>query len=105
MPKDQDMNVEQVSEYGRNIAEVSVDMHESQESNFLVIHQSTMVGMIVVMMILGVISITLYAFGVCWCKKIHSVCGDARQNHSEEMEMAEQGEMPSKRELVVTLIK
>ena len=82
-----------------------MDMHESQESNFLVIHQSTMIGMIVVMMILGVISVTLYAFGVCWCRKIHSMCGDARQTHSEEAEMAEQGEVPSKRGPAVTLIK
>ena len=105
MPTDQTLEVEQELDNGNNMAEITVDMRETQESNFLVIHQSTMVGMVVVMMILGVIGITLYACGVCWCKRIHNMCGGARQNHSEEMEMAEQGEMPSKREPVVTMIK
>ena len=109
MPTDQTLEVEQELDNGNNIAEITVDMRETQETkfmeNFLVIHQSTMVGMIVVMAILGVVGITLYACGVCWCKLIHHMCGGSRQSHNEEMEMAEQGEMPSKKEPVVTMIK
>ena len=105
MPEDQTLGVKQELQNGKNMAEITVDMRETQESNFLVIHQSTTIGMLVMMVIFGAIGITLYAFGVCWCRNIHNLCGGARQNHMEEMEMAEQGEIPSKREPVVTMIK
>ena len=105
MPTDQTLGVEQELQNGKNMAEITVDMRETQESNFLVIHQSTMIGMLVMMVIFGAIGITLYAFGVCWCRNIHNLCGGERHHHMEEAEMAERGEMPSKREPAVTLIK
>ena len=94
MPTDQTLEVEQEMTNGNNVAEITVDMRETQETkfmdSFLVIHQSTMVGMIVMMVVLGIISITLYACRVCWCRRIHQMCGGTRQGNNEEMDMAEQ---------------
>ena len=104
-PTDQNMTMEEESEYGPNLAKVEIDMHESQESNFLAIHQSTLVGMVTVMVILVIIGIMMYACLVCWCRRIHEMCGATNQTTGEAMEMVEQGEAPSKRGPAVTLIK
>ena len=105
MPEDQTLEVEQELQNEKNMAEINVDLRETQESNFLVIHQSTMIGMLVMLVIFGAIGITLYAFKVFWCRSIHDVCGGKRHRHMDEAELAERGEMPGKREPAVTLIK
>ena len=105
MPEDQTIELEQELQNGKNMAEINVDLRETQESNFLVIHQSTMIGMLVMLVIFGAIGITLYAFKVFWCRSIHDVCGGKRHRHMEEAELAERGEMPGKKDPAVTLIK
>ena len=88
-----------------NKAEVNVDLRETQESNFLVIHQSTMIGMLVMLATLGVIGLILYAFKVFWCRGIHEVCRGKRRRTMEENELAERGEMTGNKSSTVTLIK
>ena len=88
-----------------NKAEVNVDLRETQESNFLVIHQSTMIGMLIMLATLGVIGLILYAFKVFWCRGIHEVCRGKRRRTMEENELAERGEMTGNKSSTVTLIK
>ena len=105
LPKDQTIELDQELQTGMNKAEVNVDLRETQESNFLVIHQSTMVGMLVMLATFGVIGIILYAFKAFWCRGIHETCRGKRHRTMEEKELAERGEMPGKKGSVVTLIK
>ena len=73
--------------------------------SFLVLHQSTLVGMVVGMLVLGAIALTLYAFGKCWCSRLHQICGGRdRENNSEEVDMVEQGQMPASVDRI-TMIK
>ena len=106
-PANQTTEVDQVMTNGKNVA--IFDMRETQETklmdSFLVLHQSTMVGMMVGMLVLGAIALTLYACGRCWCSKLHQICGArAREMDNDEVDMAEQGEVPN-RESRVTMIK
>ena len=105
LPEDQTIELEQDLHNGKNMAEINVDLRETQESNFLVMHQSTMVGMLVMLVIFGAIGITLYAFKVFWCRSIHDACGGKRHRRRDETEMAEKGGMPGRKDPAVTLIK
>ena len=101
------MEVDQIMTNGKNVA--VFDMRETQKTklmdNFLVLHQSTMVGMMVGMLVLGAIALTLYACGRCWCSRLHQACGArARETDNDEMSMAEQGELHNQ-ESSVTMIK
>ena len=91
---------------GKNIEEITFDMRETKETklmdSFLVLHQSTLVGMVVGMLVLGAIALAVYAFGKCWCSHLHRMCGErVREDSSEEVDMVEQGQMPAR----VTMIK
>ena len=87
------------------MAKVEIDMRESQENNFLAIHQSTLFGMVAVIGILLIMGILIYACLACWWRRIHEMCGATNQSAGEMMEMVEQGEASNKRGPAVTLIK
>ena len=82
-------------------------MRETKETklmdSFLVLHQSTLVGIVVRMLVLGAIALAAYAFAKCWCSRLHRMCGDRvrEDSSSEEVDMVEQGQLPAR----VTMIK
>ena len=70
--------------------------------SFLMLHESTLVRVVVGMLILGIIALTLYAFGKCWCSNLHHMCGGrTREDNSEEVDMVEQGQVQTR----VSMIK
>ena len=68
---------------------------------FLQIHEGTLIGMVVGVLVMLAIALLLYGFGRCWCAKIHQLCGGATENNSDEIDRAEKGKRDSK----VTMIK
>ena len=73
------MEVDQIMTNGNGKNVAVFDMRETQENKlmdkFLVLHQSTMVGMMVGILVLGAIALTVYACEGCWCSRLHQACG------------------------------
>ena len=80
-------------------------MRETKETklmdSFMMLHESTLIGVVVGMLVMVTIALTLYTFGKCWCSRLHRVCGGTREDNSEEVDMAEQGKGPAR----VSMIK
>ena len=99
-PTNQTTEVDQKTDYGTNVARINFDMRETKETklmdSFLMLHESTLVGVVVGMLVMMTIALTLYAFGKCWCARIHQVCGGSSGSNSEEVDMAEQGKGPAR---------
>ena len=89
LPERKTIDMEQDSETGTNIAEINFDLRtESETSNaFIQVHQGTMVGMTVGILVTIIIALLLYGFGRCWCARIHRLCGEDRPHTSNNMEM------------------
>ena len=77
------------NETGNNVAEITFDMRTQSENNnsFIQIHQGTMVGMTLGLVVVIIIALVLYAFGRCWCWRIHRWCGEDGAQTNADMEM------------------
>ena len=91
LPEVQTIDIDQDSESGTNIAEINFDLRSKSETKvmdaFIQIHEGTMIGMTVGIVVTITISLLLYGFGRCWCAKIHRLCGEARNYNSNNIEM------------------
>ena len=89
LPEEQTIDMELDSETGTNVAEINFDMRTESETNnaFIQVHQGTMVGMTMGLVVTIIIALLLYGFGRCWCARIHRWCGEDRPHANNNMEM------------------
>ena len=91
LPERQTIDMDQDSESGTNIAEINFDLRSESETKvmdaFIQIHEGTMIGMTVGIVVTITIALLLYGFGRCWCAKIHRFCGENRGHNSNNIEM------------------
>ena len=70
------------------MAEIVFDLRDQSEENtsFIQLHQQTVVGMTLVIVVMIIIALVLYAFKQCWCVHIHRWCGEG-ETQLNNMEM------------------